>query len=193
MFSVNPRQDQFQLIIPKEFHIQKLVDKYDKFINLKPHVLKSITEILQETIQNVTFPGAERMTVTQSISNLPRVIETQHASTEDMQMLIKDKTVTVEFRHVNGYLNYWYMRELFTERFAILDKRQYIPNMLLNIMDDNRHIMFTICMSKLLFKSISDLPLSYNITSRDFHTFSCVFTYNSFEPMFDLPTTKLTI
>lgn len=198
MFSPNPRADKFSTYLPNNFFLDDICEKYNRYISLQNSYYTTINQIVNESIQKVEIPGLSQelssVTTTSSDSGTANGVTndiTLYPDTRPLEEIIESNTIVVEFRHLDSYINYFFLMETFYRMYqhnTTNDERRFIlPVTCLSV--DN-HPVFNVIFSKCLFKSIAGLSLAYNQQTRDFLTFQCEFAYSDFTVEFDLPQGK---
>ena len=128
MFTLRGRQDNFRILLPKEFLCDEIVEKYSKILQDKHSYLYSPIDFLNETIRSVQVLGFQDATIEQlqpgrgtaasSASRIPQNRFMHTASqvnyrSETNPLNLIDKTLNIEFRHTLGYVNYFMIFENF--------------------------------------------------------------------------------
>lgn len=195
MFSPNPRADKFTTQLPTDFFLPEICEKYNRYIQLQNSYFTTINQVVNESIQTLEIPGLSQElrteTTTSADSGSASGVMTDvtlYPDTRPLEEIIESNTITVQFRHLDSYINYFFLMETFYKMYnqkTTNDERRFIlPVTCLSI--DN-HPVFNVIFSKCLFKGINGLSLGYNQQARDFRTFSCEFAYSDFSVEFDLP------
>lgn len=194
MFSTNPRADKAILKLSKEFFDPEVCKKYDRYIQLKNGYLNSINDLVNESIQTWTLPGANQ----DPISQMTTAPGTESGITTDitfynqtipLEELLSANDITISFRHLDGYINYFFLYELFFKNYLKKEK-SYRFNINLTTFSQDNTICFNGTFSKCLFKSIPDIDFGYDSTVRDFKNFDCSFSFSDFSLDFELPQGK---
>lgn len=191
MLSNNPRQDLFVFRIPSNFFDKDIVSKYDALLNQYDMTLGSIADVVNESIQAVTFPGFEFTPIEQAQQRDGYSSSTEYfRQNENIQQIVQ-KTVTVTFRHVSGYLTYFCLLEHYFQAYSFKTDKKNFGTWPVQILDMQGNIIYTLNMKRMLFTGISDLALSYTNTDRSFLSFECTFYYSEFDTVFSLPELNL--
>lgn len=191
MLSNNPRQDLFVFRIQPEFFDADIVKKYDALLRQYDMTFDTIESVINESIQGVTFPGFEFTPIEQvqqrnDYSSSPEYFR----QNENIQSIVQ-KTITVTFRHVNGYLSYFCLLEHFFKLYSFPETKRHLGTWPIQILDLYGNVVYTLNMKRMLFTGISDLALSYTNTDRSFISFECTFYYSEFDTVFSLPELNL--
>ena len=134
MFGLKGRQDGFRMLLPKEFLVSEVEEKYAGILKEKIGYFDSPIDFLNETIQKVNVLGFQEGTMTQDQASLgaeptmkPNRIKQnkfQYAGSQFnyrsgvAPIALTDKTFNITFRHTLGYLNYFMLFENFWYQFS---------------------------------------------------------------------------
>lgn len=193
MFSPNPRGDKFVLKFPKNFFNSKVSPKYNRYIQLQNSYFTSIEQVINESVISVELPGLTQELVSETTSTgtsnngaVGSQDVTLYPDNRPLEEVIESNTITVTFRHLDSYINYFYLMELWYTWYLAnqKDARFVLP---ITCLSSDDHPVFTIVFSKCIFKSIQGQTFTYNNQSRDFKEFTCEFVYSDFSVDFDLP------
>lgn len=191
MFSNNSRSDNANLQLSKNFFDSDINEKYDKYISLKNSYFKNIQQVINESIIHWNIPGAGQELIKQETTSN----ETQagrendiifHNSTEPLENLIDQNDITITFRLLDGFINYFYLYELFFKKY-MNKKKDYRFDLILTTLTQDRNICFSSSFSKCIFKNIQSLNFGYNMVNREYKEFEITVTFSDFSLAFDIP------
>ena len=200
MFTLRGRQDNFRILLPKEFLCDEIVEKYSKILQDKHSYLYSPIDFLNETIRSVQVLGFQDATIEQlqpgrgtaasSVSRIPQNRFMHTASqvnyrSETNPLNLIDKTLNIEFRHTLGYVNYFMIFENFFYQYE-RDKKyeDLIPNLFMDIMDNNGNIYSRIEIIKPIISGIDMLDFNYDQPVAQSQTFKVEFKYSNLDFQF---------
>lgn len=191
MFSNNPRVDKAFIKFSKEFFDPDICKKYNRYIQLKNGYFKSIEQLVNESIQTWSIPGAGQDPIEQitSAANPTGGVDqdiTYYNAAEPLEKLINSTDITVTFRHLDGFINYFFMYETFFKNYMKYDGNYRFMIILTTLSQDNT-VCFNGKFSKCLFKSVPDITFAYDNTKRESRNFECTFSFSDFSLEFDLP------
>lgn len=187
---LNPRQDLFKFFFPSTVFDDKIIDKYNDFLNQYPYTIDNIVDVINESIQEIELPQFGYQPIEQlSGGNPPQ--NWYHRSNENIQNLI-EKTFTVSMRHGEGYLTYFCMLEHFFKYYSFGEKTPDLGNFPIQTLLADGQIVTTVVFEDVLFTGISGLPLSYSNEDRTFKNFDLTFQYSKLHTTFSIPHRKLT-
>jgi hypothetical protein len=174
---LNAKNNNFRFEFQTDFFYPPLVEKYEYVIKKLPSPIKKIRDYINAGIQEVTFPSSKLPIVTQQNLHNP---ETPWKGMGNMEKHIT-KEFTVTFKLYEGYINYWIMFEQLNYFYEYTTLKQAYPDIVLSFMDNVGFELFAFKFGRVLFNGISDLSLSFSSNVPEFNTFTCDFTYTTFE------------
>lgn len=200
MFTLKGRQDNFRLLLPKEFLCDEIVEKYSKIITDKHSFISTPIDFLNETIQSVQVLGFTNGTVEQqqtgrgthtSIQGREKQNAFMHTSTpvnyrsEMNPINLIDKTLSIEFRHTLGFVNYFMIFENFFYQYERDTKyEQLIPNLFIDIFNERGDIYSRIEIIHPIISGIDMLDLNYTQPIAQSQTFKVEFKYSNLDFQF---------
>ena len=200
MFTLRGRQDNFRILLPKEFLCDEITEKYSKILQSKHSYLYSPIDFLNETIRSVQVLGFNEATVEQmqpgygtAAKNVQRIPQNRFAHTasamnyrsETNPINLIDKTLNIEFRHTLGYVNYFMIFENFFYQYERDTKYEdLIPNLFIDIMDNNGNIYSRIEVMKPIINGIDMLDFNYDQPTAQSQTFKVEFKYSNLDFQF---------
>jgi len=173
---LNGRSNQFVFKFPKGFLDKELQDKYSFYLKRTPSVFENIEDYLNHTVASVTFPSMSSEETEQILDKRPQFWRQSF----DLERIIT-KEFTVNFKTVDGFLNYWILFEQFQRYLFEQSKRDYFPDMKLQFLDREGYQMCEVEFEQTLMKGIDSLEMSYGANGFDFRTFGVTFKYNLFK------------
>lgn len=190
MFSQNSRQDKFQVLLPDSFFIDSIVSKYNQWVNQHPVILRTIQEMLIESIQGFDTPEFSTTLIGQT-TNVDGVSKTISQYPLESTGKLLEKTFQLSFRHSDGFITYFLMLEHFFTRYQMgpgnKTKRKPFGTVIVELKLPNNNVVCRIKFHQCYLISVPSLSLSYSAQQRDITSFSCNFEYNNFETTFELP------
>lgn len=133
MLGLPTRQNNFRILLPKNYLMPEIDEKYSLILRQKKSFFNNAIDFLNESIQRIELFGftnaAEQQL--QTMSGVPLLDETRikenkfaypgseynYRSAINPVLLI-DKTFNIEFRHVAGFLNYFMVFENFWYQYS---------------------------------------------------------------------------
>lgn len=193
MLSNNPRADKFSLKLPKTFFKEDIIGKYNRYLSLKNSYFVDIANVVNESIQKIDIPGLSQELITQNTATSAGVGAvgsqdvTHYQDNRPLEEIIENNVLTVTFRHLDSYINYFFLMETFYQMYLSSDSSYTRFDLPVIVYSTENHPQFVALFSKCLFKSISNLNLAYDSVGRDFKDFQCEFQYSDFQVLFELP------
>lgn len=195
MFSNNPRKDLFEIILPDSFFIEDVTHKYDQIIKQRRYPLDDMKSVLYESIQSFNTPDfGYQLIEQQTHDGNSNVGQTNQIAPKTSAQQVTEKTFSVSFRMVDGYLNYFYLLELFFTRFQFGENaklRGQFGNLMLKLKRPDGDMMYIVNYQKCSLIGVPSLDLAYNSPTRDFLEFSCTFGFSEFSTSLNIPELKL--
>ena len=198
MFGLKGRQDGFRLILPKEFLVTEVEEKYAEILKKKHSYLLSPIDFLNETIQKVNVLGFQNGTVQQNQStrgaeptlNEKRIEQNKflYASSEFnyrnsvSPIALTDRTFNITFRHTLGYLNYFMLFENFWYQFSRDMNYDDLPQRFsVDLFNEIGEIYSRISLFYPMINSMDMLEFDYTQPVAQSQTFNIEFKYSNFD------------
>jgi len=201
MFTLKGRQDAFRLLLPKEFIMPEIEEKYAEILRSKNSFYTEPIEFLNETIQKVQVLGFDNATVQQQQSSRgskPLLDPTRKQQNEFMYpsndysyrseispISLIDKTLNITFRHTLGYLNYFLLFENFFHQYT--RDRSYKDldyNFVIDIYNEKGSIYSRIVIDSPFVHSMDMLDFDFTQPIAQSQTFQVAFKYSNFDFQF---------
>jgi hypothetical protein len=198
MFGLKGRQDGFRLLLPKEFLVPEVEEKYAGILKEKLGYFDSPIDFLNETIQKVNVLGFQDGTMTQDQpvkgaeptmkQNRIKQNQFQYAGSQFNYrsgvppIQLTDKTFNITFRHTLGYLNYFMSFENFWYQFSrdmnYDDMMQMLP---IEILNERGEAYARIKLFYPMINSMDMLEFDYSQPIAQSQTFNIEFKYSDFD------------
>ena len=202
--SLSPRADLFHFKFPKDFLPKEVEEKYTKAINREKNVITTPIDYLNESIQQITFPGISDLLVEQkqystnrpetgglkkglntlrSLNIEPARNNISYSPANILSQVSNEFTVT--FRKNQGLYNYFMMYETIFHKCLKQHANEKQDDLFtVEILDETGKIMGRMKLFQPRIDGIDGLELSYNKLERQQETFDVKFRYNNID--FDL-------
>ena len=178
---LDAKNDLFEFEFPKTFFPEEIVERWDPYIKRFPTPIQTTKDFLNTTIQGVTTsalsydPSEQQGTV--------RRAERKWRSSQPVSKTA-EKTITVTFKLVDGYANYFMIMELFDYWYSFFTEENYCPPMTLFTVDGDGNRLLQFELLDLLMTSVSELTLNYSDNVQQFNTFDVQFDFNRYQIKF---------
>ena len=194
MLSLSPRYDLIRFHLPKTFIPPTVEEKYTKWLNTDAYTMKSSIDYLNESIQGVTMPGIQGLTMTQqqhgsnnirldSIKkriNVEPMHEINHISSGN-PLEKMDKEFKVTFRTNQGLLNYFMLYET-AFHYACREYRwEAEPVMYIEILNEDGTVISKVKFIDVYIEGIEGLDFNYSKIDRESNTFDVTFKFNNID------------
>lgn len=173
---LNSKNNNFVPNFPKNFFYEKIKERYVPIVNRLPLPYDSLTDYLNASIQQFTFPGVTTETVSQTLND--EFVEWKDGFRFGK---VLDKSFTVTFKNYEGYINYWMMFDQYEEFLSKYQKDKFLPNISIRLLDHHGFELLSIEYHQILMTGISDLELNFTSNTAEFESFTCDFKYNYYE------------
>ena len=172
---INARQNSFFFQFPKGFFSADLETKYLAYIKRMPIPYDTLRDFMNSTIQQISLPTF------QSIDNVeqtrPGGLTQRYKSSTALQNLLR-REFTISFKLGEGFINYWIMYDTILEFLDFQNKEEYLPDMVLRLLDNNGVVMASVTMQQSIFTSLGEVQLNYGSTTPSLSTFTVGFKCN---------------
>ena len=200
MLSLKGRQDNWRLLFDKDFIPDEITEKYTKVLNMRKSFITQPVDFINETIQKVQVLGFSGATFAQqqTTRNTPtrnedRIAENNfQGSYDDVQyraatspVSIIDKTLNVQFRMSQGYLNYFILFESFFYKYCRdTSSGQLDTHFNIDIYNEFGEIYSRIVLYKPVIDSMDMLDLDFTQPVAQSQTFQVTFKYSNIDFQF---------
>lgn len=200
MFGLKGRRDGFKFLLPNDFLVDEIQEKYAKILQEKHGYFVKPIDYLNETIQKIQVLGFNTGTYQQRQSskgeptlNENRINQNRflHTSSdysyrsEVSPLELIDKTFNVDFRHTLGFLNYFMLFENFWYLYCRdKDMQEEHQQFVINILNENGAIYCRVVLFDPLIDGIDMLDLDYTQPVAQSQTFRVVFKYSNIDFQF---------
>lgn len=200
MLSLKGRQDNWRLLFDKDFIPDEITEKYTKVLNMRKSFITQPVDFINETIQKVQVLGFSNATFAQQQTtrntptrNADRIAENNfQGSYDDVQyravtspISIIDKTLNVQFRMSQGYLNYFILFESFFYKYCRdTDNGQLDTHFNIDIYNEFGEIYARIVLCKPVIDAMDMLDLDFTQPVAQSQTFQVTFKYSNIDFQF---------
>jgi hypothetical protein len=196
MFNAKSRQDKFRLILPNDFIVDEINNKYAKILkNQHSYIYKPI-DYINESIQKIQILGFNEATTVQQqhgiggsvYGNDNRIMQNAFLHTgsdfvyrsENNPLQLIDKTFNVTFKHNVGFLNYFILFENFWYTYSRDTEYIDIPReFTIDILNYDGSVYARIVLEHVLLHGMDMLDLDYSQPIANSQTFNVVFKYSN--------------
>ena len=190
--SLSPRYDLVRFHLPKTFLPPEIEQKYTAILNKDAYTTTTAIDYLNESIQGVTMPGINDLTVTQIQHGSNGITRTSNrinveASHEITYLTVEnplekiEKEFKVTFRSNNGLLNYFMLYET-AFWYAC---REYTwdcePVMYIELLNEDGTVLSRVKYIDVHFSGIEGLEFNYSKIDREANTFDITFKFNNID------------
>lgn len=200
MLSLKARQDNWRLVFDKDFIPDEIKEKYTKVLNMKKSFITDPVDFVSETIQKIQVLGfsaasfiQQQTTHGQPLRDETRIAENNlQGSYDDVQyravtspLSIIDKTLNVQFRMSQGFLNYFILFESFFYKYCRdTDNSQLDTHFSVDVYNEQGEIYARILLYKPIIDSMDMLDLDFTQPVATSQTFQVTFKYTNIDFQF---------
>lgn len=176
----NPNWASFRFYFPQDWLLPNTRSKIDKQLKYNDLPYTTAIDYLNSTIVNSKIPGMSDPGTAKQVHGKG---DTRTFASGLKTSTLLEKTITLNFKVKASYFNWviMYLQQIeYLERKAI-DSKPFLPNVYLQIMDDEDNIIIELIYKDIQFRKISDLDFdkqNNGITSRQF---TIDLAFNDFE------------
>jgi len=170
---LNSQNQQFIFNYPVDFIPQFLYTDFQKLMDKDFNPYDTVLDYLNSTIKQITFPS---MTFETKEQVLTRGKKRRYKPSSSLYDTFSD-TIDVQYRSVDSWCNYFMIQQILTT-FYQNNQMKHFPLMILQILDKDGDLIYTVVFREVIFKGLSEIPLNYNAVDINESTFSVQFTYN---------------
>jgi hypothetical protein len=174
---LNSKGSNFYFVFPKGFFPESVTNKYLPYLRKQPIPYDTIAQMMNSTIQSITFPELQSGTVEQTryLGKKQRY----KGSVPIQDLFTQDFTVT--FKLLDGYINYLVMMDTLLWFLDFKNPIQYDYDLSIRLMDNSGNIISTVGFKNTILTAISNLTLGYTQNSPEVQTFTLNFSCNFIE------------
>ncbi len=173
----------YKIVIPKFFFPEDVKSKYENYLRDINYPHRTVEDFATSLIQNINFPSWDREFITQTSGgnfDYPKLSKSAFHPFRN-----QDKSLNLEMRVVDGFINYFLMFETYlsvNDNLYINEqtRHSHLPEISLSLFDQSKNKIVELVYDKIFFKSISQLTLDYKNPTNANQTFICGLVYESF-------------
>ena len=186
--SLNPTFNRFRIMLPKELIPSEIHEKWYNALNDQDkNFFREPIDIINESIQSVEITGISDSGIEQEQTyrneDTGRIEPASRVTyrTAANPVSLMNNELTISFRHVTGFYNYFLLFESWFYHHAKTNMQDFTPYLALEILGEDDTVMSHLIFKSPVFTSIDPLQLSFNKVERSSETFNCVFKYSDID------------
>ena len=197
MFSLPNKKDGFRLLLPKDFLLPEIQEKYGKILQKKRSFYVNAIDFLNETIQGVEVLGFQSATIQQEQSSRGLTLADNKNEEENNFMFpsapyswrnpqsalsLLDMTLNIQFRHTLGYLNYMMIYENFLLQYSRKTTYEELPDAFYIDLFDERGVIYSrLKLADPIINAMDMLTFDYTQPIAQNESFKVEFKYSNFD------------
>lgn len=180
--NLNAKSNLFKLVFPIGFFPDKIVKKYEKYLQKSQIPYNNFYDFMNSTVQSVTIPTLNGEIVEQK--GAYRVAQKWRSGFEAIRSI--DRSFTVEFKLVESFMNYFALMECFLDFYSFQAKYEYLGDISIEVYDTDLLRTIKIKYGDVLYKGLQTaITFNHGDVRNQFKTFSMSFEYNNLDIDFD--------
>lgn len=200
MLSLKGRQDNFRLLLPKEFLYKDIEEKYSIILKEKNGMFVNPIDYINETIQRVQVLGFQEAVFNQDQPRTGKPLIKKNRIQENAFLYpstevayrspispigLTDRTLNIEFRHTLGYLNYFMIFENFWYMYSRdMNYSDMMHSIYIDIFNEIGEIYCKLHIIEPQINSMDMLDLDFTQPIAASQSFKVEFKYSNFEFQF---------
>lgn len=160
----------------KDFFPDDIQEKYERYLRQYPTSFKRFPEFITHTIQKITIPAfnVELSRPQETQTKLPPIWKKGKDALRQI-----DRSFKIQFKHIEGYLNYFALMECFYSFHDYESDTVTIPEFSVNILNQQHQRMYKVTFYQILYEGFTDaLDFDYAGVRNQPNSFSLSFKYN---------------
>lgn len=186
----DPIYNSFRFYLPNSFIYDGVREKFDSYFKAVSLPYHDIVDYLNSTIINARLPGLSDPGTRPQVQQFSKEEGSGRTRTFTTALQTKEsltKEITISFLLKNSYLN-WLI--CYSQFVAHLDREEklmtFLPNVFLQIFDDNDNIIIELIYKEISIKSISDVDFRKQDIGVITREFTMVLAFNDFDLKFNM-------
>jgi len=180
---LNSRNNLFNFQFPRNFVPKEVSDQYSKYLNRMPgNIITEPIDFVNYAVQGINLPGLTYEPTTQQ--NFDGTIRYFRGSQPIQNLIQREFTVTMQL--LDGFINYWIMRDTMLYYYSQGENEPYIEDLKLQLLDAEGIALASVLFERPLLKEISELDLNMSSNTAEFNTFTCQFQYNRYSVILEI-------
>lgn len=193
MLSPNSHYSNFRLTFPNEFFLESVSKKYNLIVKQFDWPLKDIQTMVKESFQGIELKGFGYEPYSQGVTDVNNGgYQWNQPPKTSEQLLLDNKILELTFRHIDSFITYFYLLELFFTYYQLgpnnPTKRQPFGFLILDTLDTmSKKPICRVKYHKCSLIGLSPLELTYSDPKRDLSTFTIQIAFTEFETAIEVP------
>lgn len=166
------QNNQFRFNFPSDFISEEVENKLRRFMDKNFIPYDKPIDYLNSTIKEIVFPSIQIEDSEQTHKFSKRVAFKPTQNIHDLNA----QELDITFRSVDSHANYFMLRQILLEYYNNT-RKYYMPFIILDILDKDGDVIYVVRFRDILWKSESELRLSYNVQDITEQTFALTFRF----------------
>jgi len=170
---LSAQNSQFRFNFPSDFIEPYLNEQFQKLMDKNFIPYDSVVDYINSTIKEIVFPSLT-FNVNEQVLKRGKKMGWKTATSVFDSFT---NEIDITFRGVDSWLNYFILLQILIEFYLNTDK-QNIPMFILEILDKEGSLIYSIIFEEVLLKTIGEVRLGYNQQDITDKQFNVTFRYN---------------
>lgn len=177
---ISSQNNQFIFNFPENFVSERLDKQFQLLMDKNFIPYTSVIDYINSCIKDIVFPSLSYQSVEQEKYHGKKIIFRESGNMMDKFQ----GEIDVTFRSVDSHLNYFIVMQVLNDFY--LNKENYLDVLSIKVLDKDGDLIYTILLKDVIYKSLSELRMSYYASEFSEQTFSLTFQYVYIDILWDL-------
>jgi hypothetical protein len=181
---ISSQNNQFIFNFPQNFITDALEKQFQVLMNKNFIPYLTVMDYINSTIKDIVFPSISFDSVEQR-----QIYGKKFNWREAGNVMDKYQgELDISFRSVDSHLNYFMIEQCLINFY--LQKENFLDILSIQVLDKYGDVIYTILLKDVIFKSLSELRMSYNASIVEEQLFTVQIQYNYIYPLWSLTGTS---
>jgi hypothetical protein len=184
---LSSQNSQFIFNLPSDFIPREIIQTYQPLLEKNWIQYENVLDYLNSTITSVDFPGISFTTPEQT---LIRGKKRNYKPATNVQDILSQREITLNFRSVDADLNYWILFDIVTKHYLDVDNL-FINPLTIKAVDIHRDEIYAISFYEVISTTISNNAFDYSSQRVQKKEFTMTLKFNFIDFQFSMNKSKI--
>lgn len=184
---LSSQNSQFVFNLPSDFIPREIIQTYQPLLEKNWIQYENVLDYLNSTITSVDFPGISFTTPEQT---LIRGKKRNYKPATNVQDILSQREITLNFRSVDADLNYWILFDIVTKHYLDVENL-FIKPLTIKAVDIHRDEIYTISFHEVISTTISNNAFDYSSQRVQKKEFTMTLKFNFIDFQFSMNKSKI--
>jgi hypothetical protein len=184
---LSSQNSQFIFNLPSDFIPREIIQTYQPLLEKNWIQYENVLDYLNSTITSVDFPGISFTTPEQT---LIRGKKRSYKPATNVQDILTQRELTLNFRSVDADLNYWILFDIVTKHYLDVDNL-FINPLTIKAVDIHRDEIYAINFFEIISTTIGNLVFDYSSQRVQKKEFTMTLKFNFIDFQFSMNKSKI--